>query len=322
MRQLGQSGVWELFVPGVGSGTHYKYSVLGADDVWTERADPMASYAEQPPLTASVVYESSYSWNDQAWMDPAPAGPPHAEPMSVYEVHLGVLAQALRRHPQLRSARRRAGRLRERPRLHPRGVHAGHAAPVRRVVGLPRDVVLRPGLTLRRPGRLPLPRRPAAPGGDRRAARLGAGPLRHRRVGPGPLRRDAPLRGPQPAAWLAQGVGLPHLQLRAARGAQLPLRQRVVLARGVPRRRPARRRRRVDALPRLLPRGGRVDAEQVRRAREPRGGPVPPGDERHRLPPGARRGHHRRGVDVVARGHPADLEPTAWASASSGTWAG
>ena len=32
MRQLGQSGVWELFVPGVGSGTHYKYAVLGADD--------------------------------------------------------------------------------------------------------------------------------------------------------------------------------------------------------------------------------------------------------------------------------------------------
>ena len=88
MRQLGQSGVWELFVPGVGSGTHYKYSVLGADDVWTERADPMASYAEQPPLTASVVYESSYSWNDQAWMESRAGRTPHAEPMSVYEVHL------------------------------------------------------------------------------------------------------------------------------------------------------------------------------------------------------------------------------------------
>ena len=88
MRQLGQSGVWELFVPGVGSGTHYKYAVLGADDVWTERADPMASYAEQPPLTASVVYESSYSWNDQDWMSARAERTPHAEPMSVYEVHL------------------------------------------------------------------------------------------------------------------------------------------------------------------------------------------------------------------------------------------
>ncbi|MEO5852937.1 MAG: 1,4-alpha-glucan branching protein GlgB [Nocardioides sp.] len=88
MRQLGQSGVWELFVPGIGSGTHYKYSVLGADDVWTERADPMAAYAEVPPLTASVVYESSYSWHDEEWMTARAGKQAHAEPMSVYEVHL------------------------------------------------------------------------------------------------------------------------------------------------------------------------------------------------------------------------------------------
>ena len=85
------------------------------------------------------------------------------------------------------------------------------------------------------------------------------GPLRHRRVGAGPLRRHAALRGPQPAARLAQGVGLPHLQLRPSRGAQLPLRQRALLARGVPRRRAARRRRRLDALPRLRAHRGRVD---------------------------------------------------------------
>ena len=46
MRQLGVSGVWELFVPGVGSGTHYKYVVLGADDQWREKADPMAFHTE------------------------------------------------------------------------------------------------------------------------------------------------------------------------------------------------------------------------------------------------------------------------------------
>ena len=74
------------------------------------------------------------------------------------------------------------------------------------------------------------------------------------------------LRGPQPAARLAQGVGLPHLQLRPSGGAQLPLRQRGLLARGVPRRRAARRRRRVDALPRLRPRGRRVVAQHPRRA--------------------------------------------------------
>ena len=46
MRAMASSGVWELFVPGVGSGTKYKYEVLGADDVWTERADPMAVATE------------------------------------------------------------------------------------------------------------------------------------------------------------------------------------------------------------------------------------------------------------------------------------
>ena len=98
--------------------------------------------------------------------------------------------------------------------------------------------------------------RPAAPGRRRRHPRLGPRPLRHRRVGAGPLRRHPALRGPQPAAWVAQGVGLPHLQLRPPRGPQLPLRQRGLLARGVPRRRPARGRRRLDALPRLRPRAG------------------------------------------------------------------
>jgi 1,4-alpha-glucan branching enzyme len=89
MRQLGRSGVWELFVPDVGSGTHYKYAVLGADGHWTERADPMAGYAEVPPLTASVVYESRYRWNDQEWMQARPGKQAVSEPMSVYEVHLG-----------------------------------------------------------------------------------------------------------------------------------------------------------------------------------------------------------------------------------------
>src|SRR5690242_20378175 len=68
MRQLGVSGVWELFVPNVGAGTKYKYVVLGADDQWREKADPMAFHTEVPPATSSVVYESHYTWNDDAWM--------------------------------------------------------------------------------------------------------------------------------------------------------------------------------------------------------------------------------------------------------------
>jgi 1,4-alpha-glucan branching enzyme len=90
MRSLGASGVWELFVPDVGAGTRYKYVVLGADGAWREKADPMASYAEVPPATSSVVYESGYQWDDDAWMESRVSrGNAHELPMSVYEMHLG-----------------------------------------------------------------------------------------------------------------------------------------------------------------------------------------------------------------------------------------
>ena len=88
MRQLGVSGVWELFVPDVGSGAHYKFVVLGADDEWREKADPMAFHAEVPPATSSVVFESTYTWNDDAWMAERASGAAHEKPMSTYEVHL------------------------------------------------------------------------------------------------------------------------------------------------------------------------------------------------------------------------------------------
>ena len=60
MRQLGVSGVWELFVPGIGTGTHYKFLILGADGQWREKADPLAFHTEVPPLTSSVVFQSQY----------------------------------------------------------------------------------------------------------------------------------------------------------------------------------------------------------------------------------------------------------------------
>ncbi len=90
MRQMGVSGVWELFVPDVGPGTRYKFVVLGADDEWREKADPMAFHTEVPPLTSSVVFDSGYQWNDDEWMTQrAQNNDSHERPMSVYEVHLG-----------------------------------------------------------------------------------------------------------------------------------------------------------------------------------------------------------------------------------------
>jgi len=90
MRSLGGSGVWELFVPGVGSGTLYKFDVLGADGHWRAKADPMAFAAQLPPETASMVFASRYSWADEAWLRARAAAPAaHESPMSIYEVHLG-----------------------------------------------------------------------------------------------------------------------------------------------------------------------------------------------------------------------------------------
>lgn len=89
MRSLGGTGIWELFIPGVGSGARYKYQVLGRDGQWRDKADPVAFATEIPPATASVVYETRYEWTDQEWLVARTAKDPHRQPMSIYEVHLG-----------------------------------------------------------------------------------------------------------------------------------------------------------------------------------------------------------------------------------------
>jgi len=89
MRSLGSAGVWELFVPGVMAGTRYKFDICGPDGSWHRKADPMAALAGRPPATDSVVFESSYEWQDEAWLARRAEADPLREPMSVYEVHLG-----------------------------------------------------------------------------------------------------------------------------------------------------------------------------------------------------------------------------------------
>jgi len=89
MRSLGSAGVWELFVPGVATGTRYKFDICGPDGSWHRKADPMAALAGRPPATDSVVFESSYEWQDEAWLARRAETDPLRAPMSVYEVHLG-----------------------------------------------------------------------------------------------------------------------------------------------------------------------------------------------------------------------------------------
>lgn len=89
MRELGSSGVWELFIPGVKAGERYKYEILNANNEWKQKADPMERFHQVPPETASIVVDSRYEWNDENWMRERAAKNPHLGPVSIYEVHAG-----------------------------------------------------------------------------------------------------------------------------------------------------------------------------------------------------------------------------------------
>jgi len=88
MRSLGSSGVWELFLPGVGEGTCYKFEIHSRYGHRFLKADPMARRTEAPPHTASVVTASHYEWGDADWFARRAEVPVHEAPFSVYEVHL------------------------------------------------------------------------------------------------------------------------------------------------------------------------------------------------------------------------------------------
>ncbi|MDL5203889.1 1,4-alpha-glucan branching enzyme [Streptomyces sp. ALI-76-A] len=88
MRVLGSSGVWELFVPGIGEGELYKFEITRPDGSRTLRADPMARRTEVPPATSSVVHASHYEWGDEEWLARRADAPAHETPFSVYEIHL------------------------------------------------------------------------------------------------------------------------------------------------------------------------------------------------------------------------------------------
>jgi 1,4-alpha-glucan branching enzyme len=90
MRSMGSSGVWELFVPGVGQGEKYKFEIRTQEGHLRLKADPCASWSEMRPRNASVVWDvNGFAWSDQAWMERRSWGRGQSRPMVVYEVHLG-----------------------------------------------------------------------------------------------------------------------------------------------------------------------------------------------------------------------------------------
>lgn len=91
MRVRGSTGFWELFIPGLATGTIYKYEIKSRQKGYlAEKADPYAFYSELRPKSASVVWNlEGYAWNDGSWMKERLENNHFESPMSIYEVHLG-----------------------------------------------------------------------------------------------------------------------------------------------------------------------------------------------------------------------------------------
>ena len=82
------SGIWEGFIPGVLAGEVYKYHIHGYKGVKLDKGDPFAHYWELRPLTASITWQTNYTWKDTKWIEQRKIKNRTDQPYSVYEVHL------------------------------------------------------------------------------------------------------------------------------------------------------------------------------------------------------------------------------------------
>ena len=90
MRKLLGTGVWEIFLPGIGEGAHYKFEVKNCHGDLVLKSDPFAFFSQHGIQTASLVFDlNRYTWSDEEWMEARKSKEWHRAPISVYEVHLG-----------------------------------------------------------------------------------------------------------------------------------------------------------------------------------------------------------------------------------------
>jgi 1,4-alpha-glucan branching enzyme len=90
MRNLGASGVWEIFIPGIKEGTLYKFEIRDAQGQIILKTDPYAALCETPPKNASIVWNiRKFAWTDQEWIEHRKQWNPFRAPISIYEIHLG-----------------------------------------------------------------------------------------------------------------------------------------------------------------------------------------------------------------------------------------
>ncbi|PYJ53181.1 MAG: 1,4-alpha-glucan branching enzyme [Verrucomicrobia bacterium] len=90
MRKLVGSGVWELFLPGIKQGAHYKFEIRSQTGAVLLKSDPFAFFNQPGKSTASLIYDlERYAWNDGEWMEARRKKNWPQSPISIYEVHLG-----------------------------------------------------------------------------------------------------------------------------------------------------------------------------------------------------------------------------------------
>ena len=106
-----ESGIWETFIPGIGSGEVYKYFIQSNSGEYLEKADPFALRWEEPPSTASIVWDTWYEWNDGSWMRSRYDKNALNRPMSVYEMHFGSWARSPESPDEFLSYRQMAEKL-------------------------------------------------------------------------------------------------------------------------------------------------------------------------------------------------------------------
>jgi hypothetical protein len=247
------SGVWECFVPGARHGQRYKYHLSwpGGED---ERADPFALFCEQPPATASIIWDLGYVWEDHDWMKVRQGRNALESPWSVYEVHLGSWRRD--EHGNFMNYRQMAHELADYVKdagLHPCGDHARGRTSVLWFLGLSEHGLFRalPAATaVRRISAISsiiCTRRASA---SSWTGCQGISP----RISPraGQFRRHGPVRTRRSAPGLSPRMEKRHLQLRPVRGGRLSDLQRHVLDAGVSSRRPARRWSGLHAVPGLF----------------------------------------------------------------------
>ncbi|HEY5753180.1 MAG TPA: 1,4-alpha-glucan branching protein GlgB [Chthoniobacterales bacterium] len=89
MRKI-ESGIWEIFIPGLGEGVHYKFEVRSAYGHLQLKSDPFAFYGQHGRETASMVFDiNRFTWSDDEWMEKRKSVEWQKRPVSIYEVHLG-----------------------------------------------------------------------------------------------------------------------------------------------------------------------------------------------------------------------------------------